>query len=347
MKLCLVSYLKLALVGPMAVGVGATFSIAAVDVGMQQVGGAGSSCVASGLFPMLYHAVPGKGVLHSQAVPPNDTSPVYTVAREMLEEGDNPEDIIETIADPQLDDAIFQFKDLSGNPIPNLTVPEWQLRQYGVVDLQAPYGRSAGYTGDLIKDFYFVNGLTEEAMGVNYTQTHQASSVGNFTSQAQGNIVTEDTVSNLTIIFHESRGCDLADKLYHAIITPYLVTQEAKDAGLDKTHWMGDVRCFQSEKNEQSASSIFLHVDAADGTEVVHIDIVSDEIGGQTINPLPFFQEQYLAWRNENPCPSEEEVEAEATQNESSASAGSMFGNLLVAVANMAPLVAIGGALFL
>ena len=76
-----------------AVPAHATYSIAAVDVATEQVGGAGTSCV-TGPVSLVYASVPGIGVVHAQALL-NVTAKARATAR--LEEGWEPASIIADI----------------------------------------------------------------------------------------------------------------------------------------------------------------------------------------------------------------------------------------------------------
>ena len=60
---------------------------------------------------------------------------------------------------------------------------------------------------------------------------------------------------------------------------------------------VGDIRCFDT--NGASGSSVFIHVDNADGTEAIHIEN-SDPDPAE--NPWPMFKAAYGQWREENPC---------------------------------------------
>lgn len=99
-----------------------TYSIVAVDVDTDRVGGAGTSCVGSLGVEVIYGSVPGVGAVHAQA---NLNMAGRDEAVQLLGLGTSPDNIIAAITDPLFDGSA-------------------STRQYGVVDLQ---GRSAGWTG--------------------------------------------------------------------------------------------------------------------------------------------------------------------------------------------------------
>ena len=296
--------------------VSATFSIGATDSVTQQVGAAGASCVLSSVYEALYQGVPGHGVLLTQAQSPDNGSPVYERGTSLLEQDKDPVDILVNITDPTLDVSITNipvFDEEGQTVVDNVTFQDTTLRQYGVVDLM---GRAAGYTGENIKAMYFALGGTEEFYGFNYTQKHFSGRANDYTFSAQGNVVTNITVDTLADTFteiavrnnnsnssnsnNESTCIDLAGMLYETIVAPFEATALA-----DTVYQLaGDVRCF--ERLQAAAAGIFLHVDAQDGTEVVHIDIVQNDIsknGTEEVSPYDAFVKAYAAWREINPCP--------------------------------------------
>lgn len=295
--------------------VSAAFSIAATDSATQQVGAAGASCVPSSVYEAVYQGVPGHGVFLTQAQPPDSGSPVYERGTFLLEQDTDPVDILANITDPTLDATVTNIPVLDEEGemvVDNVTFQDTTSRQYGVVDLM---GRAAGYTGENIKTMYFALGRTEEFYGFNYTQKHFSGRANDYTFSAQGNIVTNITVDTLADTFTEMAGrnnnnssdsneticIDLAGMLYETIVAPFEATALADTVD----QLAGDVRCF--ETLQASAAGIFLHVDAEDGTEVVHIDIVQNDIsknnGTEEVSPYDAFVAAYTAWREINPCP--------------------------------------------
>ena len=269
--------------------VSATFSLAAVDSSNQQIGAVGASCVPESVFDVLYHSVPGRGIVMTQALPPPAGSAVYRISTELLTNGASPDDLLERITDPEVDVNGESLIDGTRFPGPS-------LRQYGVVALPLSSDRNAetaGHTGAGIPAFYVAVGLTEDSLGSAYTQEHQGGQKYEYTYSAQGNIVSADTVPTLAETFDAAEtACDLADRLMMAFAAIF----ETNSTGGDP--FLGDVRCISLP-----ASSAFLHVDNPDGTELIHIDIVEGENVTAGESPFVPLKEAYDAWRVEYPCP--------------------------------------------
>ena len=107
----------------------ATYSIAAVDADTREVGGAGASCVGSFVsIYSIYGSVPGRGVVHAQAL-------LSTRNRDravgLLQMGLSPSEILAVMTDPA-EDAQFD------------------RRQWGIVDLSP---EAAGFTGARTLDY--------------------------------------------------------------------------------------------------------------------------------------------------------------------------------------------------
>lgn len=156
----------------------ATYSIAAVDMSTQEVGGAITSCVGSLDVGIVYGALPGVGVIHAQAQL-DQRGRAKTRALELLMQGMAPNEIIEAITEPGFD-------------------PGYAARQYGVVDL---IGRAAGYTG---------------AQAQAYKRDQQGTS-GPFAFSVQGNILTSQAVLDQATQAFEAPACDLAERLMRAL----------------------------------------------------------------------------------------------------------------------------------
>jgi len=139
-------------------------------------------------------------------------------------------------------------------------------RQYGVVDLE---GRAAAHTG---------------ADNVDYA-AHSVGHAAPYTYSVQGNMITSHTVIASAEAAFLAGGCDLAERLFTAL-----------EAGARDGE--GDNRC---TPNGMPSSSGFIHVDAADGSELLHLSVTSTALFTQ--NPLPELRQQFDAWRAENPCP--------------------------------------------
>ncbi|KAL3804345.1 hypothetical protein HJC23_011273 [Cyclotella cryptica] len=261
----------------------ATFTIAAADRATGQIGASGSSCVDTSLYNVAYQSVPGHGLCMTQAMPPSNPkwdegasfmSPVYGMIDSLLSSNTDPQMIIDVITDPSLDSETFMGLFDAVN-----------LRQYGCVDLER---RAAGYTGkDLDRLYYYLTfgaeNVQEDAQG-----THGDSIV----YSAQGNIVSKTTVSTLSNTFESAEACDLVERLYLSLAAVY----EA-DAGL-----IGDIRCFNT--NNAAGSSVFIHVENSEGSEIIHIE---NESPSAYIDPWSDFKSAYKQWRSENPCSSVQE----------------------------------------
>jgi uncharacterized Ntn-hydrolase superfamily protein len=137
-------------------------------------------------------------------------------------------------------------------------------RQYAVVDLS---GRAAAYTGA-------DNGA--------YAADVQGT-VGDLTYSVQGNVLTSQAVIDQAQAAFIASGCDLADRLILAL--------EAGAVGGE-----GDNRCTPEGIPSDTA---FVHVDLADGTEYLHIEVNNTKPD----NPLIELRRQYDEWRLTHPCP--------------------------------------------
>lgn len=255
----------------------ATFTIAAADTSTGQVGASGSSCVDGLLYKVAYHSVANHGLCMTQGSPPanpvwdstaTELSPVYGAIDAMLTNDTDPSVIIQTITDPKFDDEKFM-----------LIFDSVNLRQYGCVDLQ---GLAAGYTGKSLEKLYAFMTSKE-----NVQEDVQGTVGGDLVYSAQGNIVSPTTVSTLQNTFTTDGACDLVERLYNSLAAVF----EAQEL-------IGDVRCFDT--NGAAGSSIFIHVDNPDGSEVISIQ---NEDPSTSINPWEEFRGEYEAWRADNPCP--------------------------------------------
>ena len=190
--------------------------------------------------------------------------------------------IIDTITNPAVDNVTVY----TGGNNTGVSYPGPDLRQYGVVNL---VGQAAGYSPSTIKDYYKNLNYTEERLGLNYTQMNEGGGVESYTYSAQGNIITEDTVPTLAGKFVAAdTACDLAGRLYGSLEAVF------DAASQEGGKFMGDVRCVP-----YPAASAYIHVDNADGTEFLHIDVI-----GGAVEESPFIKlkEQYDTWRSNNPC---------------------------------------------
>ena len=168
-------------------------------------------------------------------------------------------------------------------------VPDFQFRQNAIADLD---GNFAAWTGESIAPLYESEGTFETA------QNDQGSSDERFAYSAQGNVVTNTTVSSLILGFegqieeidNEQDECDdLAARLMQAMLAVQL-------------NGDGDERCIRADFDPMDAvgtpaAGAFLKVEAADG--IVVVDIV---IGLGLVDPTIELKEQYDEWRAKNPC---------------------------------------------
>lgn len=217
----------------------------------------------------LYQGVPGKGVLLTQAELPSDDSPVYPTADALLTNETDPTSILQVITDPPNVDVGQQQTALNGDSYPNN-----EVHQYGCVDLQ---GRAAGYTGASIKPYYFSDGYSEESLGLNYTQEDdQGASGGNITYSAQANTGTSPTVPLLVLGFTGLlTDSPLADRFFKAVTAVDTTNSNGSEH-------IGDARC---EPIGVPAFGAFIHVDNADASEFLHIDVVGVD-DGANLNPF-------------------------------------------------------------
>lgn len=92
------------------------------------------------------------------------------------------------------------------------------------------------------------------------------------------------------LAFAYAPACDLADRLFLAMM-----------AVAEVEPFAGDIRCPGEEDITAPASGIFLHVDNADGTEFVHIDISGAM--DVTTNVFDQLSVKYAKWRYTHNCP--------------------------------------------
>jgi hypothetical protein len=235
------------------------------------------------LYDIAYQSVPGHGLCMTQAMPPSNpewdnsasfVSPVYGIIDSLLLNNTDPQMIIDIITDPSLDSEKFMvFYDAVN------------LRQYGCVDLER---RAAGYTGkDLDTLYYFLTFGAE-----NVQEDKQGAQGDSIVYSAQGNIVSKTTVSTLSNTFATAEACDLVERLYLSLAAVYEADGEL----------VGDIRCFNT--NNAAGSSVFIHVDNAEGSEIIHIE---NESPSTFVDPWSDFKTAYEQWRSANPCSSVQE----------------------------------------
>ncbi|KAL3912141.1 MAG: hypothetical protein SGILL_007001 [Bacillariaceae sp.] len=314
----------------------ATFSIGGVDLDQKLMGAAGASCVFDrSIQEILYVSVPNAGILLTQAKSASHDSVMVQTGVEMMESGSAPQVILGVMTDPSLDNTTEDIKAdcMTG---PEVTYDDYELRQYGLVDLN---GRYDGYESPVLKDYYYDFCYNESAIGIEYTQEHvggqvmSSSSQSTFAYTAQGNIIAIPTIPAIVDGFENgpSMECqdDLVDRLFHAISAPFLQLEEAIAAD-DPDLAAGDIRCFGD--NEAAAAGIFLKVEDAEGNTIIDIDIVNDSMffSNLTYNPFPDFVAMYEEWRAENPCGTSTQA---PTPNPTSSSATASFHASMATVA--------------
>ena len=155
----------------------ATYSIVAVDLERDEVGGAGTSCVGGGLTVSdIYGSAPGFGVVVAQAAL-NRNGRDRAVA--LLEQGQAAPAVLAQITAMSFDSRIA-------------------TRQYAVIDVN---GMAAGFTGASNSTFADdMQGRTDR-----------------FVYSVQGNILTGAAVLEQAAAELDAPGCDLADTLMRAL----------------------------------------------------------------------------------------------------------------------------------
>ena len=258
-----------------------TFTIGGTDNATNQVGGAGSTCVEEvefSAYDNFYTSVPGKSVLLSQGYY-RDRNDVLTTANQLMANDTLPEIVLESITTPAVDPFEVVLDE-------NTTFAAYDLRQYGLVDLS---GNSAGYTGSELEKIYNIFGYEPSS------QTDEQGMFDSFSFSAQGNIVSEHTVPTLASSFQAEEGaCDLAQRLMNAITSVHAAGD-------------GDRRCANGV-----GSVAFVHVDGADGQEVIHIDVPFEDEEG--FDAFAILKESFLEWRALNPCTEDDSTGINTTQ---------------------------------
>lgn len=276
---------------PLFTIVEATYSIVSTDLKTRQVGGAGASCVPSvDIFDALYWSAPNRSVLHTQGQI-FKIEPIAEMAVEMMKNNDSIDDILTKMKES--DELGFFYSLLFDHPIV-------ELRQYGMADFNT--NSHGGYTGKSLETVYESEGIenTEQIdVGVDRNDEDADESIrGRYSFHAQGNVVAEDTVTSLLDGFI---GGD-EDVIYQCDMAGRLMSAMSRVVERD----LGDMRCI-NDHNGTSASGAFLHIDNADGTELIHLNIIGDG----SFEPVEEMREEFLEWRKSNPCPVD--IAAEST----------------------------------
>jgi len=206
-----------------------------------------------------------QGFLHNT----RSSQVVFRIARYMMENNTLPSKVLETIASPRIDSDFFRRGDA-------LSIPYYQLRQYGLTDLA---GRPAAYTSVEMDDIYGQFGLVASH------QSDEQGTFGSFSLSAQGNGVSEPTVKVLVTNFRDAaaEGCDnMAQRLLNAINAVHAAGE-------------GDMRC-----SNGVGSLAYLHVDDESGNEVIHIDVSFQDV--DDFDPFLLLNRDFNEWRKSNPC---------------------------------------------
>ncbi len=224
----------------------ATYSILAVDREAGTVGGAVASCVPLDVLDRVYGAVPARGGLMTQSYL---YDPAHGAGLELLGEGASPDEVLAGLVDPVFD-------------------PDFQLRQYAVVDLE---GRVAAFTG---------------AQALPHA-SHLVIEHASFVGSVQGNLLTgRDVALAARDAFVDDGACDLAERLVRAL--------EAGGAG-----GRGDARCVSTGTPAKSA---IVEVDDPSGP-ILRIAIEAP--GDPPVeSPLVRVRDELETWRAEHACPS-------------------------------------------
>lgn len=262
----------------------ATYSIVATDAYTRQVGGAGASCIPNGdIFDALYLSAPNRSVFHTQGLLLERNSTIVMTAIDMMQTDDD-----------SIGDILAKMRELDTEPYlmsedGSVTMPKVDLRQYGMANFHVNDSHG-GYTGSSLQevydDIFQIKDTVQIDKGAGRSNNDEDS--GRYSFHAQGNVVKDGTVDSLYDGFVEggdgSNICDMALRLMAAM------DKVLKDGG-------GDMRCI-NEHNGISATGAFLHIDEADGKELIHINIVGDG----TFEPLEKLRQEFFAWKEGNPC---------------------------------------------
>lgn len=225
-----------------------TFSIVAIDSVTGEIGSAGASCVGSSItYPhgaqILSDVIPGIGAIHTQAAwdPTNQQN-----AHNWMMMGLSPQQIIDSLI----------AHDAAGNPT---------TRQYGIVDYNGGYPRSAAYTGINCSNY------KNDTAHLNYS--------------IQGNILMgQQILDSMQTRFLTTQGT-LGDRLMAAL-------QGAKVIG-------ADTRCAVHNTSSQSS---FLRVGKmTDPYDTLYLDLwmayPTNYPGIFPVDPIDSLQTLYNLWK--------------------------------------------------
>ena len=264
-----------------------TFSILALDLQTQQIGGILATCLARDEIGYTIDnivanaslvAVPCRGGIIAQGWwELSSPEPLKTVGEPLLLDSQNhlsARDILHRMTDPSVDDTAIQFSD-------TFSTQFYKLRQYGVV---TPTSASIYSGSDLVNQvptlLGFPNGNVQgEAAILDDTLVYSI----------QGNLIASNTIEeasrallNATMSQHDDDICmDLPQMLVHAMVSADSATG-------------GDVRCI---------GETFAYIRVVGPTGEVQLDIqvhLSSNFTGP--NALERLESEFDAWRMQHPC---------------------------------------------
>lgn len=159
-----------------------------------------------------------------------------------------------------------------------------------------------GYTGSSLQEVYDdilqIKDTVQIDIGAGRNNNDEDS--GRYSFHAQGNVVKDGTVESLYDGFIEggdgSNTCDMTYKLMSAM------DRVLEDGG-------GDMRCI-NEHNGISATGAFLHIDEADGKELIHLNIFGDG----TFEPVEKLRQEFLVWKEGNSCSQRNDTKIDADE---------------------------------
>jgi hypothetical protein len=268
----------------------ATYSIVSTDATTRQVGGAGATCLPDrDVFEALYLSVPNRSVLLTQGwlLPKDD--PIILTALDMMQQtkDESVDDILDKML--EMDDKKYALK--SGEVYVGR-----DMRQYGIAD----FDHHNAHTGSKLTELWeklpplYYDGATITGNDEETDQGGQLFGNSSYVFHAMGNVVKVGTVDAMANAFQNSENndnydyevCDMAGKLMAALESVF-------------SKGLGDVRCLDDDESGYSTTGAYLHVDNADGTERIHINVISD---GTEEEPVEGVKRVFLEWRKDHSC---------------------------------------------
>jgi len=271
----------------------ATWSVLALDLETQQIGGALVTCVAKdeiaasteALVENSFHAVPCKGGLMAQGwwYLENGPDVATTRGKPLLEQSNvtsesAAQQILNDLANGNVDGRVWEFPNDNNETFSTVS---YRIRQYGVVTPSS----AAAYTGeDLLPIHNFFGFGSSEA--VSKSATVRLYDDREDVLSVQGNVVAEGTIQATADAFEnpppaEGDQCDdLPHRLLQALMAGYAATG-------------GDVRC-------DGGTFGYLRVMGPNG--VLQIDLQVHLLSEQSDSAINGLQKEFDSWRQENPC---------------------------------------------